>query len=204
MTNSLDAELRRWRDRAVAAERGWILTLSLVAVMFGVFVMVRPSAGMLTIAIFFGIYLVVTGAASVAFSNTAQGRSAGRRWIGGILGALVIIAGFICLLNLSQSLQILGLTLGVGLILAGIADMANVSKQPGRPVWLRIVSGVLTILAGIIMVIVPLVSVGIVVVIGGVALIVAGIAGLFRLTDAPDPSPTQARQTATDPSHYIL
>jgi uncharacterized membrane protein HdeD (DUF308 family) len=181
-----------WRNKAISAERGSIITVAVVAILFGVFVLVRPSSGLLTIAVFFGIYLVVSGVAGVAFALTSSDRSAGSRWLSGILGVLVVIAGFVCLLNLGTSLQVLGFTLGVGLLLVGVAELANSRPEQGRPTALRVVSGVLTIIAGIVMVIVPFISVGIIVFIGAIVLVVAGIAGLITL-----PELTRAQVAAT-------
>jgi len=89
------------------------------------------------------------------------------------------VAGFLCLVDVVTSLQTLAIVLGVGLIVAGIADFATLgSPEGGRPTWLRVVSAILSILAGILMFIVPFVSIGLIVVFGGIALIVVGLAGL--------------------------
>lgn len=171
-----------WKEKALSLERGWILTAAVVSVLFGVFVLVQPRAGLLTTAIFFGIYLVVAGVSRFSFAIVDAGKPPISRWLGGILGILIVVAGFICILNLATSLETLAFVLGVGLLIVGVVDLFTLgSDEAGRPTWLRVISGVLSILAGIAMFIVPFVSVGLIVVVGAISLIVVGIAGLVAL-----------------------
>jgi uncharacterized membrane protein HdeD (DUF308 family) len=168
-----------WQDKALSLERGWLLTAAIVSVLIGVFVLARPQSGVLTIAITFGLYLVFGGAARFSFALTDTRRSAGVRWIGAILGVLVVIAGFYCLLNLESSLIVLGVTLGIGLIGVGFTDLVSGNRERvGQPSWLRITSGVLAVLAGIIMLVVPFISVSLIVWTGAIILVAIGIVGI--------------------------
>jgi uncharacterized membrane protein HdeD (DUF308 family) len=182
-TGFLGAEFldQDWKARAQSLERGWVLTAAIVAILFGIFVLVRPSAGLVTVAIIFGTYLVIAGVSRVSFAIANHGRSTGYRWFSGILGALIVVAGFICLVNLVTSLQTLGIVVGVALIVSGIAELLPVDKDPARPTWLRVTTGIVSILAGLVMFAVPFFSVGLIVVIGAISLIVIGIAGLIAL-----------------------
>jgi uncharacterized membrane protein HdeD (DUF308 family) len=102
-----------------------------------------------------------------------------------------VVAGFYCLLNLESSMIILGVTLGIGLIGLGITDLVNSNGDGvGRPSWLRITGGILSIIAGIVMLFIPFVSVTIVVWTGAFILIVLGVVGIAALpsaTRADDP-----------------
>lgn len=178
-----------WRDRALSLERGWVLTAAITSILFGLFVILRPSAGLVTVSIIFGTYLVVAGVSRVAFSIAGKGRSTLYRWVMAILGVLIIVAGFLCLIDVVTSLQTLAIVLGVGLVIAGIADLALLGNpDDGRPTWVRVTGAVLSIIAGILMFVVPFISVGLIVIIGAIALIVVGLAGLVaasRFSSAP-------------------
>jgi uncharacterized membrane protein HdeD (DUF308 family) len=180
-----------WQDKAMALERGWLLSAAIVSILIGVFILFRPQAGVLTIAITFGLYLIFAGVSRFSFAITGKDRSTGLRWFGGILGVLIVAAGFYCLINLESSMIILGITLGIGLIGLGITDLVNSNGDGvGRPSWLRITGGILSIVAGIIMLFVPFVSITIVVWTGAFILIVLGVVGIAALppaTRADDP-----------------
>ncbi len=182
MTTTTEPGVRSWRERALSVERDWIVTAGIVAILLGVFVLFRPRVGVATLALVFGIYLVFAGVWRLARSVTEPGKSTGRRVLGFILGLIIVAAGIFCLFDLDQSVVLLGLTLGIGIILVGIVDLfRNNTENDSTPTAVRVVSGILAIIVGIVMCIVPFVSVDIVVVFGAAVLIVVGIAGLLTL-----------------------
>ena len=197
MTENTTASPFDWRQRALSLERRWIVTAAIVAIVLGLFILFRPSSGLVTVAITFGIYLVVLGASRFALAVTGSDLTTGWRWLNGILGVIVVAAGVSCLINLARSLVVLGFTLGIGLLVSGIAELAEGdSAKVGRPTWLRITSGVVSIIAGIIMLVVPFVSVGLIILIGGIVLIGVGIGALISLPRTPDDDPYSAEDAA--------
>lgn len=173
---------RTWEVRALSLERGRLLSAAIAGILLGIFVLVRPDTGLATVAVVFGIYLVFAGVSRFAFAITGVERSTGRRWLAGILGVLVVGAGFFFLLNLRASLDVLGFVLGFGLIVAGIADLVTSDgDRESRPTWMRVTTGILTVVAGVVLLVVPLFSIGLVVAIGAVLLIAIGAATIFAL-----------------------
>ena len=171
-----------WRARALSLERGWVLTSALVALLLGVFILIRPDIGVATVGVIFGIFLIVAGVSRLSFGIANQQASTGYRWLSAILGVVVAIGGFYCLLNTTASLEVFAFLLGAGLVVSGIADFANVrGEEQGRPTWLRVVSGLLSVIAGLVMFVVPVISIGLIVVVSAIALIIAGIGGLISL-----------------------
>jgi uncharacterized membrane protein HdeD (DUF308 family) len=161
--------------RALSAERGWILTAGIVAILFGIFVLIKPSAGLTIIGVIFGVYLIVAGVSRFAFAIADSQKSTGSRVLKAIIGVLIVVAGFFCLFNIFGSISVLGL------VLAGIADLFNLAKDANRPTWMRVTSGILSIIAGIIVFIVPFFAVGVVVVIAAIILIIVGVVSLATL-----------------------
>jgi uncharacterized membrane protein HdeD (DUF308 family) len=181
MTNSSEPQTIDWRMRALSAERGWILTAGIVAILFGIFVLIKPSAGLTIIGVIFGVYLIVAGVSRFAFAIADGQKSTGSRVLKAIIGVLIVVAGFFCLFNIFGSISVLGFILGIGLVLAGIADLFNLEKDANRPTWMRVTSGILSIIAGIIVFIVPFFAVGVVVVIAAIILIIVGVVSLATL-----------------------
>lgn len=164
--------------------RLWIYTVvsGLLAVLLGVLIFVRPGAAILVTAIFFGAYLLVTGVAQLVLAFSVRSSLGGRvlLFIGG--GAALVLA-VLCFLNLSESIDLLAIWIGVGFIFRGVATAISAFSDdslPGR-IW-EIILGVVSVLAGIIMFVAPLEGLvaltqvtGIILVVIGVVEVIAGI-----------------------------
>jgi hypothetical protein len=181
MSNRSESETIDWRTRALTAQRGWILTAGIVAILLGIFVLIKPDAGLTIIGVIFGLYLIIAGVSRFAFAIADSGRSAGSRVLKAILGVLIVVAGLFCLFNVFGSVKIFAIILGIGLVLAGIADLFNFDRDAGRPTWMRVTAGILAIIGGIIMFIIPVFAVSVIVVIAGIILVIIGIVSLATL-----------------------
>lgn len=162
----------------------WLYTLvsGLLAILLGVLIFVRPAAAIIVTAIFFGAYLLVTGVAQVALAFSVRSSLGGRALLF-VSGAAALVLAVLCFVNLSNSIDLLAIWIGIGFIFRGVATaMSAFSDQslPGR-IW-EIVVGVISVIAGIIMFAAPLEGLvaltqvtGIILVVIGVFEVVAGI-----------------------------
>ena len=167
-------------DRYVKQIRGGLMALAIIAIVLGIVTLVWPDVSLLAVAELFGLYLVVSGAARMAFAGAATPMGTAVRWIIGFLGALVVIAGVICLYSTFESLIVLTITLGIGWIIEGIADMlAGATGQTPMPRWWAVVTGVITLIAGIAVLLLPGVALTMFVIAGGFLLILIGVATLI-------------------------
>ena len=142
--------------RIAQAMKGTLITTSIIGIILGIVALVWPGATMLTVAILFGSYLVVAGIFRISAAITADFLGTGVRWLLGILGALVVVAGILCLSNPFQSLVVLAFVIGFGWIFDGIVDItAGATGATRGPRWLAIVSGVISIVAGIVVFVLP-------------------------------------------------
>jgi uncharacterized membrane protein HdeD (DUF308 family) len=181
MSNNSDSQTIDWRTRALNAQRGWVLTAGIVSILLGVFVLIRPDAGLTIIGVIFGLYLIIAGVGRFAFAIADSERSAGSRVFKAIIGILIVVAGVFCLFNVFGSVKLLAIILGIGLVLAGIADLFNFDRDAARPTWMRVTAGILAIIGGIIMFIIPVFAVSVIVVIAAIILIIVGIVSLATL-----------------------
>lgn len=162
----------------------WLYTVvsGVLAVLLGVLIFVRPGAAILVTAIFFGAYLLVTGIAQLVLAFSLRS-SVGSRVLLFIGGAAALVLAVLCFLNLSESVDLLAIWIGVGFIFRGVATaMSAFSDQslPGR-IW-EIIVGVLSVIAGLIMFVAPLEGLvaltqvtGIILVVIGITEVIAGI-----------------------------
>ncbi|MBA4247172.1 MAG: hypothetical protein C0444_02610 [Microbacterium sp.] len=166
----------------VVLERGFVIATAISAIALGVAALVWPGATLITVALLFGAYLVVSGIFRLVIAFTSDSLSTGIRWFVGIMGVLIIIAGIIALNNLAQSLLVLAFVIGFGWIFDGVAAIAGgITGRTALPRWLSIVSGVISIIGGIVIFTLPGLAIVTFVIFGGWILIAIGVATLFSL-----------------------
>jgi len=159
--------------------RSWliVLALGLATIAAGIVCLAWPKATLVVVGAILGIYLIVSGIVQVVQCFSREGGAAGMRVLLGITGGLSIILGFLCFRSVSQNLTILGIFIGVGWLLQGIAMIiSGVSTQgaPGR-VW-TIAFGVISTIAGGVMLAWPIDSLQTLIWVVAIFLLVIGIA----------------------------
>jgi uncharacterized membrane protein HdeD (DUF308 family) len=180
----------------IKLERGWVIGAAVAGIVLGIIALVWPGATLLTVAILFGSYLIVAGVYRLTIAFTAQRLSTGIRWLFGILGGLVIVAGIFCLSNPTRSLIVLAFVIGFGWIIGGIADITDGAMgTSAAPRWLAIVSGVVAIIAGVVIFFLPGLALATFVLLGAILLIVVSITTLLTL-----PRKRKSESTATQTS----
>ncbi|HEY0259312.1 MAG TPA: DUF308 domain-containing protein [Lacisediminihabitans sp.] len=161
--------------------RGELIAVSIIGVILGLVGLFLPGVTLLTVAIIFGSYLIVSGIFRITAAFVSHGLTTGLRWLTGIMGLIVIVAGIICLADPFGSLVVLAFVIGIGWIAEGITDVIGGLRGSVRPRWFGIVSGVISILAGIVTFVLPALAVVTFVTIASVLLIVVSLSTLFTL-----------------------
>jgi uncharacterized membrane protein HdeD (DUF308 family) len=157
----------------------WKTTLlsGLLAVALGVLVLALPGKSIITAAVLFGIYLLVTGAAQVVFAFSLH-VAAGGRVLLFISGAASLVLAVLCFRHFGEgyAILLLAIWIGVGFIFRGVATSISAISDPHLPGrgW-QIFLGLITLLAGIVMIGSPLESIEILTEIVGIWLIVIGV-----------------------------
>jgi uncharacterized membrane protein HdeD (DUF308 family) len=101
--------------------RGWMaFALGALAVIAGIFVIVRPGSAVHGVRIVFGIYLVLAGAVHLGLGVFAVGNRLGEL----LRGALDVVGGLVFLFAPKLGLAALALFVGVYLILRGAVEIA--------------------------------------------------------------------------------
>lgn len=166
----------------IVLERGLVIASAISAIALGIAALVWPGATLLVIALLFGAHLIVTGIFRLVIAFTSDSLSTGLRWLVGILGALVIVAGVVVLNNLAESLLVLAFVIGFGWIFDGVAAIAGgITGRTALPRWLTILSGLISIIGGIVIFTLPGAAIAVFLIFGGWILIAIGVAALFSL-----------------------
>jgi uncharacterized membrane protein HdeD (DUF308 family) len=155
----------------------WIYTLvsGLLAVLLGVLIFVRPAAAILVTAIFFGAYLLVTGIAQVVLAFSVRSSGGGRALLF-VSGAAALVLAVLCFVNLSNSIELLAIWIGIGFVFRGVATAMSAFTDPSLPgrIW-EIIVGVVSVIAGIVMFVAPLEGLVALTQVTGIILIVIGL-----------------------------
>jgi uncharacterized membrane protein HdeD (DUF308 family) len=129
----------------------------------------------------FAIQLVVTGVLQLVAAFAGDADTAGRVLFG-VLGALTILVGLLCLRAPLQTAVVLGLLIGATWVVGGVITIVHaLSAGPGSGRGWRITSGVVSVIGGAVVLVYPGASVvtltwllGIVLVVTGVMVLVQG------------------------------
>jgi uncharacterized membrane protein HdeD (DUF308 family) len=150
------------------------LVTGILALILGVLVLWRPGAAILVTAIFFGAYLLVTGISQIVLAFSLKS-SLGGRLLLFIGGAAALVLAVLCFVNISNSIELLAIWIGIGFIFRGVATLMSSISDPTLPgrVW-EIIVGVLGVVAGIIMFAWPMEGLVAVTQVTGIILIVLG------------------------------
>jgi uncharacterized membrane protein HdeD (DUF308 family) len=122
--------------RFLTVHRGEVVTVAIVGIVLGIVALVWPEATLVTVAIVFGIYLLVSGIFRITVAFLAHDTGAGMRWLTGILGLLVAGAGVYCLVSPERSLVVLAFVIGFGWIAEGVIDIMAGIQGVVSPRWL--------------------------------------------------------------------
>jgi uncharacterized membrane protein HdeD (DUF308 family) len=167
-----------------------LLIRGIVAVLFGILVMLWPGPTVIALVFLFGIYAIIDGVTGIGqYIRNKESRSA---WqiVGGIVS---VLAGIVALVWPGITALVLAIVIGVWAVILGVTQIALAFevKKTVRRWWLWLLTGIVTTLFGLLIVIFP--GAGILSVLGllsafaivaGVLLIASGIE-LRRLAKTP-------------------
>lgn len=136
----------------VAAIRTGLVIGAVLAAIVAVLIFSWPGV-LPTIAVIFGIYVLVRGIIRLTAGIFAPGLTGPGRTLSIILGVLLVAASIFMLRNLDSTIAVIGLLIGLAWIIDGIATVVESSRDRSRGVSL--VAGIISILAGVVFLFIP-------------------------------------------------
>lgn len=153
------------------------LVSGILSLILGVLVLAWPGISILVAAVWFGVYLVITGIAQVVFAFSLH-VTAGSRILLFISGAAALILAVLAFRHFGQgyAVLLLAIWIGVGFIFRGVATTVSAISDPTLPGrgW-SIFVGVISLLAGIVVIASPFDSIAILALVVGIWLVVIGV-----------------------------
>jgi len=167
--------------RILNLHRGEVVAIAVVGLVLGVIALVWPGATLVTIAVVFGLYLLMSGLFRISVAIFSSTSGPFWRVLGAVLGVLLVGAGVYCLVNPGASLAVLAWVIGFGWIAEGVIDVMAGVQGLVSPTWLAIVSGVVSIVAGVVTFTLPALAIQSFLIFGAILLIVVSVTTLLTL-----------------------
>jgi uncharacterized membrane protein HdeD (DUF308 family) len=167
-----------WTEVVASTGRHWGLHLfnGAVMVLIGIAALVWPDASLLVISWLFAISLLVNGLVQIMRSFADSEAPGGRRVLFGLLGALALLAGVLCLRSPLQTLGAIALLIGAWWVVSGVLTLVSAvgGATEGSRGWAAVL-GVLSVIAGFVVLLQPGMSLLVLTITLGVSLIVLGV-----------------------------
>ncbi|WP_308468922.1 HdeD family acid-resistance protein [Rathayibacter soli] len=169
--------------------RGETLTIAVVGIIVGVMALIWQDATLVLIGVLFGAYLIVAGIVRISAAMVSRHVRGGQRFLIGLLGLLILVAGVMCIADPTQSIVLLAFVIGVGWIANGVIDLIGAAARTIYPRWFGVIGGLFSLLAGLVALTLPVLTLQAFVVVGAILLIAISIMSLLTL---PRRAPTTA------------
>ncbi len=160
-------------NSVVKAIRTGLIVGAVLTAIVGGLILAWPGITLAVVAVVFGIFILVRGIVRLAAGIFGPGLSAGGRTLSIILGILLIAAAIFVLRNLEAGLAVLGLLIGLSWIIDGIAMLVESAKGPAR--GFSTVAGVISVIAGVVVLFIPVSGVAVLTVLAGVVFLVLAV-----------------------------
>jgi len=146
------------RDRLQGLDQYWwaVLGYGLFSIALGVTLAVWPGETLAVCAVLVAAQLIVGGVLRIVTALSSHHTDPGLRALRGLVGALTVVVGLLCLRDPLQTLTAWGLLLGVWWVVAGFVDVlaALLDRTAGHRLW-DAVSGSVSVLAGAFLLVHP-------------------------------------------------
>jgi len=123
------------------------IVLGVVTIGIALGVLLWPKATLLVVAVMFGVYVLLCGIRRVILALIAHDVEGWLRGVSVLSGGLMVIAGMICVRNPFTSLIAVAVIVSIGWFVDGIVDIAaGVVGPHAGPRWLLIASGSISVI----------------------------------------------------------
>jgi uncharacterized membrane protein HdeD (DUF308 family) len=170
----MPARLELMDHGEAASSWGWwlLVLVGVFSVVAGGILVAKPSHSLATLAVVFGIFLLIDGIVDVVSSF---GHAAENRALAAIVGLLAIVIGILLIRHPTTAVSAIGLLIGIWLVAAGAMRLLW-AIAAGRHVVLRVLIALLEIVVGLVVVSDPHIGYATLAILVGIWLILNGLA----------------------------
>lgn len=159
---------------------GWLAVSGTLSIVLGLVSLFVPGATVTVLAIVFSVWLLASGAGRIALARAMDSWVGWRRLTQTALGLVLVVAGVAGLFGAWNSLQLLTLLVGLGFLLAAVADLVVAATAPSAAGRFATGSlGVVHLLVALVFLFLPEVGLTVLAVIVGLVLLGLGLMQLL-------------------------
>lgn len=163
-------ELTSQRETGPALDWWLFAVVGVLSVVAGGILVAKPSHSLATLAVVFGIFLLIDGIVELVASF---GHDEGNRALAAIVGLLAIVVGILLIRHPTHAVNAIGLLIGIWLVASGVLRLLRAGVTGGL---LRAAIAVLEIIVGIVIVSDPHIGYATLAILLGIWLIINGLA----------------------------
>jgi uncharacterized membrane protein HdeD (DUF308 family) len=153
--------------RAVRGVLRFTLAVAAAMLAVGLLLLFWPNETLVVTAVLLGIALVATGLLRLVHGATTGGEAGAHRGAHVLIGILAVLAGLYCLGDISGTVVLLSLVVGLFWAMHGLVDLVTASSPgPGRV--LTATTGALSLLAGLTVIFWPAITAPVIVAVMGI------------------------------------
>jgi uncharacterized membrane protein HdeD (DUF308 family) len=149
-----------------------LLFVGALSVAAGVIVLAKPHISLDTLAVVFGIFLLIDGVLEMSWALTRRGEN---RALIGLVGVVTLVVGVVLIRHPTKAVPVIALLLGLWLIVLGVIRLLRASDQTDRR-GPAMFSGLVELVGGIVIVASPHIGVATLALLVGIVFIVRGLA----------------------------
>lgn len=149
-----------------------LLIVGALSVAAGVIVLAKPHISLATLAVVFGIFLLIDGVFEFSWALVRRGED---RALLALVGVVSAVVGVVLIRHPTKAVAVIALFLGLWLIVLGLIRLVRASDQTDHRGWATF-SGLVEIVGGIVIVSSPHIGVATLALLVGIVFIVRGLA----------------------------
>ncbi|WP_062077937.1 HdeD family acid-resistance protein [Demequina globuliformis] len=193
-TDELGFDPAQMTRNAINVARVTMGVLGAVGIAIGIALLVWPGKSLEVVAVFAGIFFVISGAVRTAVGIFSRDVATGARILNMIVGLLLLLGGIVMLKNLTAAAGVLTvitvILIGLGWVIEGVATLAQAGRAKSSS--MAYVRGVIGLVAGIVLIVVPTWSALALVLMTGITFLLIGIVGVVQAFALGRHLPTEA------------
>jgi uncharacterized membrane protein HdeD (DUF308 family) len=151
-----------------------VIVLGIATTLFGIAVLAWPAATLRTLGVLVGIWLLVIGVTRILGAFSSE-RGISRQVLSGTVGVILLIGGVACLRNVAKGVLVLAFLIALTWVLSGVAELAIAFRATGSTRMWLILLAVVSIAIGLVFLLWPSLSLTTIVVMTGISGLVIGI-----------------------------
>jgi uncharacterized membrane protein HdeD (DUF308 family) len=153
----------------------WLLAVfGVITIGFGIVLTFKPSKSVHTIAVIFGIWLLILGLVRLIQAIGAKGERLGLV----VLGLLSILIALLLMRHTTTTIDVVGFIIGIFWTIGGVAQLFSGFGADDGIDWWFVAMGVVSTAIGVLCLVYPSLSLSIICVIVGLGMIIYGIVEL--------------------------